>query len=103
MTWKSAKDYTDKPVATTTVKIHGQDVPILHPENSTITPPVLDAKAEAMDQELKEMATVQGHTAKARLVLLGYQDPELTRLATASPTLGRSTRSVMLAMAAHNA
>ncbi len=49
LTWKSAKDYTDKPVATTTVKIHGQDVPILHPENSTITPPVQDVKAEAMD------------------------------------------------------
>ena len=49
------------------------------------------------------MATLQVKTAKARLVLLGHQDPELARLITASPTLGRSTRSVMLAMAAHNA
>ena len=55
-----------------------------------------------MDQGLKELATVHGRTAKARLVLLGHMDPELTRLVTASPTLNRSTRSVMLAMAAHN-
>ena len=60
-------------------------------------------KATKLEQDLKEAATVEGWTAKARLVLLGYQDPELSKIQTASPTLGRATRSVLLSMAAHNA
>ncbi len=79
LTWKSSKDCTEPVKRTATVKVHGIDV------------------------DLKEMSTVKGKTAKARLVLLGYQDPEFTRLVTASPTLGRSTRSILLAMSAHNA
>ena len=42
-----------------------------------------------------------GRVAKVRLVLLGYQDPELASLATASPTLARSTRSILFALGAH--
>ena len=61
---------------TAMVKVHGIDVDILDPSNTGLEPPVLDEKAEAMDQRLKETSTVAGETVEARLVLLEYHDPE---------------------------
>ena len=43
-----------------------------------------------------------GKKAKARLVVLGYQHPELTELATASPTLGRTGKHLVRQWAAIN-
>ena len=37
-------------------------------------------------------------SAKARLVIIGYQDPDLGELATASPTMSRRTRGLFLTM-----
>ena len=57
---------------TATVKVHGFDVDILDPSNTGLEPPVLDEKAEAMEQRLKETSTVAGKTVEARLVLLEH-------------------------------
>ena len=40
-------------------------------------------------------------TAKARLVLLGYQDRDLDKLKSASPTASRRARNNFLQIAAH--
>ncbi len=52
-------------------EVHGTDVDILNPSNTGLEPPVLDEKADALDQRLKKMVTVAGKTAKAKLVLFG--------------------------------
>eukprot|EP00435_Cladocopium_sp_Y103_P014044 s1565_g3.t1 len=38
----------------------------------------------------------KGHKHKARLVVRGYQDPELDKVSTDSPTLGRDARQLLL-------
>ena len=48
-------------------------------------------EAIAMEKELKQQCTVGDFVAKARLVLLGFQDPELGEISSASPTLASST------------
>ena len=35
-------------------------------------------------------------SAKARIVIIGYQDPDLTQLRTTSPTMSRRTRGLFL-------
>ena len=63
--------YTEPVKRTAMVKARGMDVDILDPSYTGLEPPVLDEKADALDQRLKEMSTVAGKTAKARLVLFG--------------------------------
>ncbi len=63
--------YTEPVKRAAMVKARGMDVDILDPSYTGLEPPVLDEKADAMDQRLKEMSTVAGKTAKARLVLFG--------------------------------
>ena len=41
-----------------------------------------------------------GRKAKARLVILGYQHPDLTKLATAAPTIARNSRWMLFATVA---
>ena len=40
--------------------------------------------------------------AKARLVLRGFEDPDLTKMKTNSPTAGRTARQVFLTIAGNN-
>ena len=42
-----------------------------------------------------------GRVAKARLVILGYQDPDLGEKRTWSPTLRRDSRNLIVAIIAH--
>ena len=44
----------------------------------------------------------RGRKAKARIVILGYQHPEVEDLETASPTLGRTGKHLVLQWAAIN-
>ena len=43
----------------------------------------------------------QDGTAKARIVIIGYEDPDLGNLVTASPTMSRRTRGLFLTACAH--
>ena len=47
-------------------------------------------------------SSASGQKAKARMVILGYQHPELTEIETASPTLSRTGKHLVLQWAAIN-
>ena len=49
---------------------------------------------------MRWVITAKGEGYKARLVLLGFQDPRLGLMKTASPTVSRRGRHIFLAMAA---
>jgi len=60
------------------------------------------ADSEARDKKLKKSSTMpDGRTAKARLVLRGFQDPDIGSFSTMAPVLGRVSRSTLWAVAAH--
>ena len=50
----------------------------------------------------KDPTSERGRKAKARIVVLGYQHPELEELKTASPTLGRTGKHLCLLWASTN-
>ena len=50
--------------------------------------------------EENSKAGVPGHKAKARLVILGYLDPQLENLPRDSPTLGKNSKMLLLQMIA---
>ena len=52
-----------------------------------------------VDEQVKQ-TTGRTHKAKARLVILGYEDPSLESLPRDSPTLGRDTRMLLLQLIA---
>ena len=49
---------------------------------------------------IEESTSGDRHKPKARLVILGYEDPHLESLARDSPTMGRDTRTLILQYAA---
>ena len=49
---------------------------------------------------IEEDTTGNKHKPKARLVILGYEDPHLESLARDSPTMGRDTRTLIMQFAA---
>ena len=52
------------------------------------------------DAKTNETSNPQQYKPKARLVILGYEDPELEALQRDSPTLGKDTRTLILQYAA---
>ena len=52
------------------------------------------------EEERIKIKGTKNHKAKARLVILGYLDPELTELPRDSPTLGRNSKMLLLQMIA---
>lgn len=46
-------------------------------------------------------ATKQDHSCKARIVLIGFEDPDLGEMVTSSPTMSRRTRGLFLTACAH--
>ena len=103
LTWKKAAEYKDDKEASADryVTLNGQQVKVFKDEDASQLQSKDHKADDEYDAKLKDAATVGGRVAKARLVLLGYQDPELASLATASPTLARSTRSILFALGAH--
>ena len=55
---------------------------------------------EQQDQEQAGPPSSATHKAKARLVVLGFMDPELETIARDSPTLGRQSRMLLLQLVA---
>ena len=62
----------------------------IDPNPDTQTPSTIEACSESTKK----------HKAKARLVILGFEDPQLESLARDSPTVGRDTRMLILQHAA---
>eukprot|EP00435_Cladocopium_sp_Y103_P033773 s3413_g8.t1 len=56
----------------------------------------LDENPEKADQENIRSEKLKTHKPKARLVVLGYLDPNLTEIPRDSPTLGRQSKMLLL-------
>ena len=58
-------------------------------------------KGAWLDQRATELILPNRVAKVDSKYVLGYYDPELASLATASPTLARTTRSILFALGAH--